>query len=42
MEITKFSPETVTKYWKNQTPPTDIISPYIDPFFPPNDNSLLS
>ncbi len=35
-----FNPNMVTKYFKNQKPPTDTNIPFTDPFFPPNLNSI--
>ena len=36
-----FNASTITKYFKNQTLPEDMTKPFIDDFFPPNEDSLL-
>ena len=30
----------ITKYWKNQIPPKDLSSPFVDSYFPPQTSSL--
>lgn len=37
-----FAPEKITKYWKNQMPPTNIEEKFKDPFFLPNQNSICA
>ncbi len=36
------SAQKVTKYWKDQKPPDDKDTPYVDDLFPPDNNSLFS
>ena len=36
-----FDAENITKYFKDQQPPTDLTKPFVDDFFPPNKQSLL-
>lgn len=37
-----FDSSKITKYFKNQTPETNLQGQFVDPFFPPNEASLLA
>ena len=37
-----FDPNNITKYFKDQVPPTNLSQQFVDPFFPPNENSLMA
>jgi hypothetical protein len=42
METALFNPNLITKYWKNQIPPSNLTSLFTDEYFAPNDYSLLA
>ena len=39
-KLKKLEVSNITKYFKNQVPPTDMTSSFTDNYFPPNENSI--